>query len=191
MPAKNYGQILVNTVSNEATVELLKEYEEKYLGAFPNARIKWKQLAMEAFKAPIEIRLSGDNMQGLKENAEKVCKILKGNEHISWVRNDWLEMRRGVSVELDADKANRLGYSKTFVAASLMASLGGEPLATLWEDDYPISVVLSNEEDSKDELNDLENLYVISPLTMESLPLRAIASLNPEWTQGNIVRRNG
>ncbi|MFA5418227.1 MAG: efflux RND transporter permease subunit [Bacteroidales bacterium] len=191
MPAENYGQILVNTISNDATVEVVDEYTPLYSNYFPGAHVKWKQLAMEGFTAPIEVRISGDNITDLKNTAQKVTDILKSNQDAAWVRNDWLEKRHGINIELDRNKANKLGYAKTFVASSLMISMEGLPLTTIWEGDYPVSVILSNEEDKKNDIQDLENQYVTSLLTMESLPLRSIATLKPEWTEGNITRRNG
>ena len=182
---------MVNTISNEATIEILHEYSEKYSHIFPEAVVKWKQLALEDFEAPIEVRVSGDNLVDLKQTAEKVEQILKANSGFTWVRNDWGEMRQGISVQLDQNKASQLGYAKTLVAASLMTSLDGLPVTTIWEDDYPVSVVLLNPEDQRDNIDDLGNHYVSSPLTMESLPLRSIASLQPEWTEGSIARRNG
>ena len=191
MPAINYGQILVSTISNEATVDLLDEYSILYRGAFPNANVKWKQLALEAFNAPIEVRVSTDNLKDLKQTADRIADILKNHNKITWVRNDWLEMRKGISVELDTHKSNQLGYAKSLVASSLMVAMDGLPLTTIWEDDYPVSVILSKEDSFKDEIDDLKDQYVTSPITFESLPLRSIATLNPEWTEGNIVRRNG
>ena len=191
LAAKNFGQLMVNTISEEATIEILDEYSKKYKDAFPEARVKWKQLAMEDFEAPLEIRISGDSIAQLKEVAENVSKILRDNDDVSWVRDDWGEMRRGISVKLDRNKATQLGYAKTLVAASLMTSLDGLPLTTIWEGDYPVGVVMLNEEESRDQVNDLENHYVSSPLTMQSLPLRSIAKLEPEWTEGEINRRNG
>ncbi|HCY80406.1 MAG TPA: AcrB/AcrD/AcrF family protein, partial [Xanthomarina gelatinilytica] len=46
LPAENYGQLLLNTTSDEATIEILDEYSEAYKDAFPGAHVKWKQLAM-------------------------------------------------------------------------------------------------------------------------------------------------
>ena len=37
LPAKNYAQILVTTISDDATVEVLNEYDEKYADMYPNA----------------------------------------------------------------------------------------------------------------------------------------------------------
>lgn len=190
-PGKNFAQLMVNTVSNEATIEILDEYSVKYSNIFPEATIKWKQLAMEEFEAPIEVRISGDSIAELKEVAHKVEVILKADEHTSWVRNDWGESRHGISVKIDPNKASQLGYAKTLVAASLMTSLDGLPLTTIWEGDYPVDVVMRNEDDQRNNINALEDHYVSSPLTMQSRPLRSIAKLEPEWTEGEIGRRNG
>lgn len=191
MPAKNYGQIMVNTISNDATLAILDEYSEKYRNAFPEANVKWKQIAMEKFDAPVEVRISGDNIADLKAVGEQVAQILNDNEKTTWVRNDWREMRQGITIELDKNKANRMGYAKSLIAASIMTSLDGVPLTTMWEDDYPVDVILSKEEDLKDDIRDLGNQHVSSPLTFESLPLRTVAKLVPEWTEGCIVHRNG
>jgi len=191
LPAKNFGQLMVNTQSNEATIAILDEYEPKYSELFPKAHVKWKQIAMEDFTAPIEVRISGDDIPELKEKAQQVVEILKANEDIIWVRNDWCEKRMGILVDLDRNKANSLGYAKSLVAASLMTSLDGLPVTTVWEGDYPVGVILSKENDITNSVSKLENQYVTSLLTMESLPLRAVATLIPEWTEGVIVRRNG
>jgi multidrug efflux pump subunit AcrB len=191
LPNKNYGQIIVNTISNEATVDVVNDFELKYQNTFPIAHVKWKQLAIESFTAPIEVRISGDNIEELKNTEKRVAQILKQNNGVTWVRNNWLEKRQAVSIELDREKANKLGYSKTLIAASLMTSLDGLPLTTMWEGDYPIDVVLSKEEHLTNDIADLQNQQVSSLLTMEALPLRAISKLKPEWTEGNITRRNG
>jgi len=191
VPAQNYGQLIVNTVSNEATIEVLNEYSKTHTDAFPQAHIKWKQLALETFKAPIEVRISTNNIKDLTDIGTKVSKILKKNKNITWVRNDWEEMRPGISVKLNEDKANKLGYAKSFISSSLIVSLDGLPLTTVWEGDYPINVILTKEENQKNDINDLENQHITSPFTFESLPLRSIGELKPEWTEGNITRRNG
>ncbi|HCE55089.1 MAG: efflux RND transporter permease subunit [Lutibacter sp.] len=191
VPAKNYGQLLVNTVSNEATIEVLNEYSKTHTDFLPQVHIKWKQLALETFKAPIEVRISSNNIKDLKDIGDKVSKVLKKNKSITWVRNDWEEMLPGIAVKLNENKASKLGYAKSFISSSLIVSLDGLPLTTVWEGDYPVNVILTKEENQKKDINDLENQYITSPFTFESLPLRSIGELKPEWTEGNIARRNG
>lgn len=191
LASSNFGQLMVNTISDEATIEVLEEYSRKYAGKFPEANVKWKQLAMESFEAPIEIRVSGNEITDLKKVAGQVESILEKHPQTTWVRNDWGEPRKGIRLDLDSNKANQLGYAKTLVAASLMTSLNGLPLTTIWEQDYPVEVLLIKEKDERDNIKDLEDHYISSPLTMQSLPLRSIASLQPEWTEGAVAHRNG
>ena len=191
LPGKNYGQLMVNTISEDATIEMLDEYSNKYRNAFPEANIKWKQLALEDFDSPIEIRISGDSIARLKEIGRKVEQIVKANSQTTWVRSDWGEMREGINIDLNENKSNQLGYAKTLVASSLMTALDGLPLTTVWEGDHPVNVLLIKEKQQRNNLNDLEDHYISSPLTMESLPLRSIAKLAPDWTEGIIARRNG
>jgi len=191
LPEKNFGQLIVNTKSKEATVEILDEYSDAYCDIFPSAHIKFKQIAMEKFKAPIEVRISGDDISELKAKAKEVSDILKSNANVIWVRNDWGEKRRGITVDLDRDKSNRMGYATTMAATSLLSSLNGIPVATVWEGDYNLDVILTQDNYMSNDINDLNNQYVSSLFGMGSEPLRAIAKIQPDWTEGNITRRDG
>jgi len=190
IPAKNYGQMIVNTISDEATIEVLDEFNRRYKDAFPEAHIKWKQLDMQS-TPPIEIRISGDSIADLKLVAKQVQDILENTEGSEWVRNDWKEKRQAISVKMDKDKANRLGYNKSIISTSLAIYLKGLPLTTVWEGDYPVDVVLTGEKEDRNSIDDLKNMYITSPTTFATMPLRAIAKLYPEWQEGQIVRRNG
>lgn len=191
MASPEIGQILVNTISNEATLEVIEDYQDRYTEFFPGAHVKWKRLAMEKFAAPIEIRLSGDSIPLLKETGARVKEIFKENPNITWIRDDWFEKRTGIRLDLDSYKTNELGYVKALIASNLMVSLGGLPVSTVWEDDYAVGVVLQKEKRLRDGIEDLKNQYVQSPITFKSLPLRSVGTLRPEWTEGVIVHRNG
>jgi outer membrane protein TolC/preprotein translocase subunit SecF len=72
-----------------------------------------------------------------------------------------------------------------------MVGLKGIPLTTIWEDDYPVEVRLTQEHDAKASIKNLEDQYITSPLNFSSVPLRAIAELKPQWNEGTITHRNG
>ena len=191
MPAPNYGQILVNTVSNKATREIVKEYDEKYSDRFINAHIKCKILALKKNKSSIEIRISSDSINDIRSVESQINGILKNTEYVTWVRNDWEEKQQNIKVNLDRDKANRMGYSKALVATSIMVGLNGLPLTTIWENDYPITVSLTKENSSVKNVQTLGDQYITSPYSFSVAPLRSFATFTPEWTEGTIVHRNG
>lgn len=191
IPAKNYAQLLVNTTSSQATEELIREYSTKYENYFPDAHVKWKQLNMSASKAPIEVRISGDSIPLMKQVAGTVAGILKQTAKVTWVRDNFMEARQAVEVSLLRERANRLGLSKTMLSTSLAIGMQGLPVVTLWEGDYPVQVLLIQDKERRDEVQDIGDQYVTSPMTFASMPIRSITELKPEWTEGQIVRRNG
>lgn len=191
IPSPNYGQLLVNTVSNEATREVVKEQNSKYSEHFANAHVRYKILSLQDFKAPIEIRISSDSVKDIHAVEAQVNDILKKTQGIAWRRTDWDQMQQYVKVKLDGDKAERLGYSKDLVSTSLMIGLDGLPLTTIWEKDYPVEVRLSEEGSSHKTIKTLEDQYVTSLSTFSAIPLRTFASFSPDWAEGTIVRRNG
>lgn len=191
MPEPNYGQLLINTISDKATREVVNEYSPKYTDNFANAHVKWKILALQNFKAPVEVRISSDSIKDIRSVEQQVKDILTKTPHLGWVRDDWDQMQQNIKVNLDRDKANRMGYSKAFVATSLMVGLDGLPLTTIWENDYPVEVRLTQETNEKKDINTLGDQYITSLSSFSAAPLRSFATFSPEWTEGTIVHRNG
>lgn len=191
MPGSNYGQMIVNTIDNKATREICEEYNRKFESTFPNAHVKWKILAMQFNKYPIELRISGDSIRDLRTVEAQVDSIIKPAKGIVWVHSDWEQKQQNIKVELDKDKSTRMGYSKGLVATSLLIGLNGIPLTTIWEDDYPVSVELKQDNGEKKDLNFLGNQTITSPMSFSSVPLRSFAKFSPEWTEGIIMHRNG
>jgi multidrug efflux pump subunit AcrB/outer membrane protein TolC len=191
MPSANYGQLLVNTVSDKATRGIVNDYSTRYADRFENAHVKFKVLALQLNKASIEVRISSDSVKDIRAVEGKVNDILKKTQHIAWSRTDWDQMQQNIKVSLDRDKANRMGYSKGFVSTSLMVGLNGLPLTTIWENDYPVEVRLTQENEGARSIKTIEDQYITSLSSFSALPLRSFAALSPEWTEGTIVHRNG
>ncbi len=192
MPGSNYAQYIVNTVSPEATVELLDELTDKYSNYFPNTYVRFKQLDYSDARSPIEVRLSGDSLKDLNKAGEKVLLTLRNMEGLSLVRPNFEEQTPGAMIHINNDEANRLGISKSLVAANMAMRFGsGIPLTTLWDGDYPMQVKLKAERKTDPNFEDLGNEYVQSIVPGVSVPLRQIANITPDWTEGQIVHRNG
>jgi len=190
-PAKSYGQLIVLTKSNKATIEILDEYSEKYANRYPNANVKWKQLEFAVSPSPIEIRLAGDDLQVLKQTASQISDIVRQADGVTWVRTDFKQPRQTIDLEIKKDEASRLGYSNMLLGYSLMVGTKGFPVATIWEGDYPVDVQLKVDKKVKTSIDDINNQYVTSPYLVTSVPVRQIADLKPGWTEGEIIHRNG
>lgn len=191
MPASNYGQFVINTVSDKATREVVEECGPRLMNHFANAHVKFKILALQLNKAPVEIRISSDTIAHIRQVQRDIERILDQTPHIAWYRNDWEDKQQYIQVNVDRDRANRLGLSKAFIATSLMAGTDGIPLTTIWENDYPIQVLLKYDDKDIHNISKLENQYITPPYTYQAVPLRSLATFTPAWEEGNIVHRNG
>lgn len=193
LPGSNYAQFIVNTLDNKTTAELLDEYSEKYSNYFSNARVRFKQMEYSDAAFPIEIRVSGDSIKDLKQAADSLLQHLRRMDELTLVRTNYDEQLPGVSIKLNDDEATRLGISRTAVSINMAMRFGnGIPLTTVWEKDYPVSVVLKSDRGGKEaDFEDIPNEYLPAWGGGISVPLRQVATTEGDWTEGQIVRRNG
>lgn len=141
----NYSQLIVNTLGNEETVELLDEYSAKYTNAFPEARVRFKQISFSQAVYPIELRLSGQNLDSLKFVAGKYLALLRSMPEVELAQTNFSEPQTSMKVVLKEDEASRLGINNMQVETTLAMRYGnGVPLSNVWEGDYNIPITLKS-----------------------------------------------
>ncbi|WNJ17430.1 efflux RND transporter permease subunit [Pontibacter sp. G13] len=190
-PAPNYAQLVVNTLTVEDALAILDEYEIKYRDAFPNAYVRMKQLDMSAASAPIEVRIKGENLADMKAVSEQIQEFMDADEEIIWTRTDYLNPRLGIHVEVNDEVSNRMGLTRGLVAASLASGFSGLPVGTIWEGDYAVPVKVINPPSARSSYDDIRDQQISSPFTMTTVPLRQVAKTTTDWSEGQIIRRNG
>ena len=191
-PAGNYGQILVNTRDVDKTPELVYQMRKRLREVVPEALTIVKELQQgEIFSAPIEVRISGDDLGQLKALSARVESILRSIPGSEYVHRDWREDPYELKVNLDNELANRLGFSNASVGRSLAAGFDGVVVSTYWEGSRAVDILLRLDESSRQSFGDVRDAYLTSPVTGAKVPLRQIATLSPAWETGRIVRRNG
>ncbi|HEK19964.1 MAG TPA: efflux RND transporter permease subunit [Bacteroidetes bacterium] len=190
LAARNYAQILVNTTTESATEEVIKEYIPKYSEHFPSAFVRMKQLNMVNAQAPIEVRISGDSIADLKKVAAQVMAIGRQHKEVNWVRTDYDDMQQGLYIDVKAAEAARLGIGKNDIANTIAAQTTGIKATQLWDGTYPIDVEIKTPQQVRMDVERLDELNIVSPKTNAAVPLRQVANIRPDWNEGQIVRRN-
>lgn len=188
----NFAQFIVNTVDNESAAEVLDEYADRYAQYFPDAYVRFKQMDYNNAAYPVEIRISGDSLNVLRQAADKVVACMRQTEGLQLVRTNFEEPQPGVSITLNEEESNRLGINKALLTACLAVHYGpGVPVTSLWEGDYPVGVVLKTDHKDSAQFTNLGNEYIPVMGGTTSVPLRQFATIKPDFTDGCIVRRNG
>lgn len=187
----NFAQFIVNTTSNEDTELLLDKYSTQYAYHYPNAFVKFKQLEYESVDADIDVRISGENIADMKKVADTLMTELKKLDEPIRVYTNYEEPLPGIKITLDPVESNRLGVNEGTLGIGLASRFGGTPITNIWENDYSLPVVLKSKWENKDPVaEDISNEYVAGLLS-PSVPLRQIADVSANWTEGQINRRNG
>jgi multidrug efflux pump subunit AcrB/outer membrane protein TolC len=190
-PVSNYAQILVNT-TNEKTTELFAHELSKIadkLAPEGMAQVKLMQQG-QPLNAPVEIRIFGDDINKIREIGNEVKTILKNSKGSYQVHDNFREDLYGLNIKLK-EGADRLGFTTESVSQLVYTGFKGYPISTIYEGNEAADIVLRLDKKDRQRSQDLENIYLESPVTGSSVPLRQIAEIKPEWQIGRIMHRNG
>ena len=199
MAGRNFAQFIVNTTSQQATLDLLADYQPKLSEAFPEAYVKFKRL--DLLEVPeLEFRFYGDNIDSLHVAAERMMAEMRQMPELEWVHSDFLQPFPIINVELDPIASAQLGINRTTSALSLASQTGNLRVGSIWENDYELPIIVRDTTSLT--ISDVENLPISSPLSMlptmgnsinavGGIPLRQVASVSPKWSESRIMHRSG
>lgn len=192
-PSSNFAQMIVNTVSTKATEELIVEYDEKYEHWFPECKIRFKQMDYQQVTAPVEVRLIGGTTGEMKPFADSLMNFMYAQgDLIKWVHSDCESAVAGIDIRLDEDEASRLGVNKTMLSLSLYGAFEGMALTSVWEGDREIGVNLYSGAVCDDmDYSVVGDQMIATGFPGVSVPLRQVASIEPDFHLGSITRTAG
>ncbi|MCE1165340.1 MAG: efflux RND transporter permease subunit, partial [Bacteroidetes bacterium] len=191
VPVTNYAQVLINTKSNEYAEKFAKELSGKVTALIPEGDVDVKLMQQGTHTiAPVEVRISGDDINELKSIGKQVQDILHNINGTALVRTDFMQDYYGVDVQVKED-AKRLGFTTGSISKLTYTGFNGAPVSVMYEGNNPVNIVLRLDKQSRGSFTDLQNMYVSSPVTGSDVPLRQIAELKSDWYTGRIMHRNG
>jgi multidrug efflux pump subunit AcrB len=190
MAHPNYAQLIVNTVSCKATKQILKEYSPQYENYFTNAYIRFKQMDYQVVKNPLEVRIQGEDLDLMAIYADSVRRFMAAQPEMQWVHSDYDNIASSTRIVLRPDEATRLGITETMLSLYLREATKGATLTTLYEGSYAVPVVLYTAGAQEMSVSQLEALLVPTAIAGLWVPLRQVATLEPEWHHSSLERRN-
>jgi multidrug efflux pump subunit AcrB/outer membrane protein TolC len=191
-PDPAYGQFIVNTVSEDATVGMVYELRRTLTETAPEALVIVKELQQgNLLEAPVEIRISGYDIQELKRIGAQISGIVSAVPYSDYVHTDFFNDSMLIDVAVDTDAAARLGIPSSAIAGYLYGGFDGLSVTDYREGERVIPVVLRLGEENRRSFADIGDYYVTSPVTGVKVPVRSFAELKPEFQTSRIVRRNG
>lgn len=188
---KNFAQLIVNTTNIKTTLEMLDEYAPRFSNFWPEAYVRFKQ--MDYLPVPTyEYRFYGNDIDSIRLAAERLMEHLRKMPELEWVHTDFDQPSTIVDITLDPVTSSQLGVSRTAAELQLAMQTGKVQVASIWDGDYEVPVVLRDKAAEKMTIGDVGDIY-LTPLAQpsSSIPLRQVADVSPRWVPTNIIHRGG
>ena len=190
IPGENYAQFIVNTISPEATVDVIAQYQPQYENAFPNAYCRFKQLDYQAVANPIEIHIQGSDIGKLEVVADTLKAFLAQFPELTWIHSNYDETVQTIRLRLKDDEASRLGVTQSTLSIYLNGALHGRGMTSIWEEGYKTPVMLYTAGTDSLCYEDIANLTIPTLIPGLWVPLRQVADVEPDFHHSEIKRRN-
>ena len=136
-----FGQIVVVTKGGISARDRLKTEFDNYLRrTFPGTEIFGKLLEVgPPVGWPVQYPVTGPEIAKVRELAQRLAGIVRGNAHLGNVVFDWMEPGRVVKVDVLQDKARQLGITSEDIALTLNSVLDGTTITQLRDSIYLVT----------------------------------------------------
>ena len=151
-------------LNNVPTETFMKKLREELKTKFPSINYSMAALGLIPRSAPIEITLSGSNLNQVMKNGNELKAII---EKMPGADNVRLSVETGspeYKIIPDKDKMQRLGLTSAYVGLNLRTAFTGNDDATLTENgtEYPVRIWL--DEFNRQNYEDVQRLSIINPM---------------------------
>jgi multidrug efflux pump subunit AcrB len=187
----NYAQVIIQMNDKHDTGNLVARLQQELSAKVPGARIDVRQLeTSRAIEAPVEVRISGQDIRTLRRLAEEAKEIFRSIPEADRVRDDWGAESFVANLQVEQDRANLAGLSNLDIAASSAVGISGYEITSLREGEQSVPVVARLRIEEREKLSDVRNLYVYSLQSTAKAPLRQISEIGYQLQSEKIRRRN-
>jgi multidrug efflux pump subunit AcrB len=142
------------------------------------------------FKAPIELRVYGDDLEVLSSLGLELAGLMHQLPQVTHVRAGMQRDLPRLVLDVDHTALSDAGLTTQSLAEQVGAALSGQPAGMLLEDTQQLPVRVRYADGWRTDAEQLAALRLVSDQVAEGLPLAAVAEsyLAPSWSV--ITRRN-
>ncbi len=176
----DYAQIFVQ-LQNGTSVSQKQEITEALRQQFaniPGARIEVRNFEQgPPVKAPVEVRIFGENLDTLRSLSAKVETMLKANSGTIYVNNPVSNLNTEISVSIDKEKARSLAMNIADIDRTVRLAVAGLTLGEYSDDaGDKRDIVLTTPKEERASMASFQNLYV-NNIMGAPVPLGQVADL--------------
>jgi multidrug efflux pump subunit AcrB len=184
------GQTIIVTKGIDVRDGVKADIEAYLRTTFPGTDTYVRLLSLgPPVSRPIQYRVSGPDVQKLREEAQRLAGMISQNPNLGLVRYDWMESMRVVEVDVLQDKARQLGITNADISTALNGITSGQPITQIRDSIYLVTVTGRAEEADRGSIETLQDLQ-LSTGDGRAIPLSSVATLRYTQEQPVIIRRD-
>ncbi len=185
-----FGQTIIVTKGLDERDSLKRQVEAYLMKTFPgtDAYVKLLEIGPPVGK-PIQYRVSGEDLQTVRDLAQKLGSVVGTYPSLKNLAFDWNEPARVVKIDVLQDKARQLGVSSQDIAMALNTVVQGNAVTQVRDDIYLVDVIGRAAEKERESIDTLLDLQLQSS-SGQSVPLSSVATFRYELEQPTIWRRD-
>ena len=189
-PQTNVSQMIVLPSDLKVRESLRVKLPALLATEFPEVRGRVKLLPNgPPVPYPVQFRVVGMDPLVLRERADEVKVLMRGNASMRGVNDNWNEAVKVMRLEVDQSKARALGVTSQSIAQGARTLLSGQVVGQFREGDKLIDIVLRQPLNERSAITDIGNAYLPSA-SGQSIPLTQIAKPVFAWEPGVMWREN-
>lgn len=190
LPQASFAQFVVLASSLDDRDEIRRSLDTQIKKLLPQVRTRVSLLENgPPVGYPLQYRVSGEDQNQVRQEAQKVAKLVSENPNTTNVHLDWGEPSKIISIQIDQDRARQMGVSSLDLANFINASITGSAIEQYREKRELIEIRLRGDQSERVEVASLASLAV--PTTNgTTVPLAQIAKIEYKFEDGLIWHRN-
>ena len=179
----DYAQIFVQLkpeTSPPRKMEIIADLKAKF-NEVVGAKVEVKNFEQgPPVTAPVEVRLSGENLDTLRSLSMKVENLLKETPGAIYINNPVANLKTDIKVEINKEKARQLGINTSEIDRTVRLALAGLSLGSFTDEkDIERSILITSPRPERATLASFDNLYV-NNFQGIGIPLSQVAELKLE-----------
>ncbi len=161
--------------------DIQKRLDKEFKGGYATAKL----LEINIPGPNIEVRVSGDNYNGIRKVSEKLYKHLLKDKRTINVQENKPTYRRRYKIDIDDKKAMMYGLTKYDIEFQLSMSLKGMEIGEFANKSKVYDIYINS---NLKTIKDVENLTIKSKVLNKKIPLKELATVKKSKELGSIFR---
>lgn len=189
-PNSSYGMLLVTVDDHKKINALIARIEQHLAENFPDSEPKGQRFVVGpggGFK--IESRFHGPDPTVLRQLSEKAQDIMRADPNTRNVRDDWRQRVKVVRPRFSEAVARRVGVTRPDLSDAIESVFRGKVVGLYREGEDLLPIITRAPEEERNDVHDLNNIQVWSPITNQSVPINQVVSGTTTEVEDALVQR--